>query len=77
MKNLKLIRGPELPSGIRSASCVALPPTSDFSCVLIGGMTEKGIHSSKVYGLNGSLDEWTLLGEIKTGISDHITILLS
>ena len=77
IKTSKWVKGPDLPAGIWNASCVALPPTSDFSCVLIGGMTEKGIHSSKVYGLNGSLDEWTLLGEIKTGISDHITIPLS
>ena len=77
IKSLKWIQGPKLPLGISASSCVALPPTSDFSCVLIGGMTEKGIPSSKVYGLNGSLNEWTLLGEIKTGISDHITIPLS
>ena len=36
-KNLKWIQGPELPLGTVSASSVALPPTSKFFCVLIGG----------------------------------------
>ena len=35
----KWVQGPNLPVGIRSAACVALPPTSNFACVVVGGYT--------------------------------------
>ena len=41
MKNFKWVQGPELPLEIYRASSVALPPTSKYVCVLIGGCTEK------------------------------------
>ena len=37
LKEQRWIKGPNLPRGIHDASCVALPPTLDFACLLIGG----------------------------------------
>ena len=74
IKNLKWIQGPELPLGIRLSSCVALPQTSAFACVLIGGVTEGKMISSNVYGLKRSLKEWTLLGKIRKGRWGHIAL---
>ena len=76
-KTLKWTQGPELPLGISETSCVALPPTHNFACVLIGGKTEEEEYSSNVYGLNRSLKEWTLLGEIRTGRCGHVALPLS
>ena len=77
LKKLKWTQGPELPLGISETSCVALPPTHNFACVLIGGKTEEEEYSSNVYGLNRSLKEWTLLGEIRTGRCGHVALPLS
>ena len=77
MKKQKWIDGPELPLGISQASCVALPPTHNFACVLVGGRTKEEEYSSNVYGLIRSLKEWTLLGEIRTGRRGHIALPLS
>ena len=77
MTNLKWMQGPKLPFGIRKASSVALPPTSKFICVVIGGLSEKEESSSIVYGLNRSSKEWTLLGKIRTGRWGHIALPLS
>lgn len=77
MKNLKWIQGPELPLGIRWASCVALPPTHKFACVLVGGCTKEDKYSSNVYGLNRSSKEWTPLGKIRTGRYCHIALPFS
>ena len=76
IKKLKWIQGPELPLRISGTSCVALPPTHNFACVLVGGKT-KGQYSSNVYGLKRSLKEWTLLGEIRTGRCGHVALPLS
>ena len=72
MKSLKWIRGPELPSGVKFASSVALSPKSIFVCVVIGGtiLTGKNItehFTPNVYGLNQSSKEWALVGKISTG----------
>ena len=77
LKKLKWIQGPELPLGIIGASCVTLPPTHDFACVLVGGKTKFGEYSSNVYGLNRLLKEWKLLGKIRTGRCGHIALPLS
>ena len=77
MKTLKWTQGPELPLGRIMASCVALPPSSNYACVLIGGETEETSYSSNVYGLNRLLNKWTLLGKIRTGRYDHIALPLS
>ena len=77
MKTQKWIQGPELPFGIRRASSVALPPKSYFSCVLVGGWTTEERYSSKVYGLDRSLKEWTLLGNIRTGRYGHTALPFS
>ena len=81
MKNLKWMQGPELPIGIKRASCVGFPPASNFACVLVGGETEgknpaSYRFSSNVYGLDRSFSEWTLLGKIKKRFS-HIALPLS
>ena len=77
LKKLKWFQGPELPLGIFETSCVALPPTHNFACVLVGGKTKEEEYSSNVYGLNRSLKEWTLLGKIRTGRCNHIALPLS
>ena len=79
IKDLKWIQGPGLPLGIRSSSCVALPPTSDFACVLIGGLIagQGFMVSSNVYGLNRSLKEWKFLGKIRKGRVGHIALPFS
>ena len=75
IEDQKWVKGPNLPGGIRSSACVALPPTSDFACVLIGGRTEKYKYIGKnVFGLKKSLDEWTLLGQITNGRFSHIAL---
>ena len=73
----KWVRGPEFAVGIKAAACVALPPSSNFSCVVIGGWTEKEDYSSNVYGLDKSLTEWTLLGKIRNGRHSHIALPIS
>ena len=77
MKNFKWVQGPELPLEIYRASSVALPPTSKFFCVLIGGYTKENSYTSNVYGLNRSSNEWTLLGKIRRGRYNHIALPLS
>ena len=77
MKKQKWIDGPELPLGISWASCVALPPTSNFACVLVGGKTDEEGFLSSVYGLNRLTKEWKLMGNIKTGVRWHIALPLS
>ena len=78
-KERKWTQGPDLPYGIKNAACVALPPTMNFACVLIGGEGEheEERFSSKVYGLDKSLSSWTLLGEIQNGRRDHIALSMS
>ena len=73
----KWVQGPELPLGIINASCVALPQTSAFACIVVGGETRRLVFSSNVYGLNRRLTEWTLLGTIRTGRSSHIALPIS
>ena len=79
----KWVQGPELPLGISNASCVALPPTSDIACIVVGGETSRAgrfsgrTFSSYVYGLNRRLTEWTLLGTIRTGRFSHIALPIS
>ena len=80
LKEQRWGKGPNLPLGTHLASCVALPPTSDFACVLIGGRTQKNVEMCKgenVFGLKKSLDEWILLGTIQTGRFSHIALPFS
>ena len=79
MKSLKWIQGPELPLGIKDAASVALPPSSNFFCVLIGGgpRDSSSYSCTNVYGLNRSSNEWTVLGEIRTGRVMPIALPLS
>ena len=78
----KWVQGPELPVGLAAAACIALPPSSNFSCIVIGGTTEVaytsyGAISSNVYGLDKNLMKWTLLGQIRTSRSCHIALPIS
>ena len=76
VKTSKWVKGPDLPEGIWNASCVALPPTSNIACVVVGGSTETKRYSSDVYGLNRALTDWSLLGSIRTGRFSHIALPL-
>ena len=76
------VKGPELPEGVNSAACVALPSTSNFACVVIGGFTKEavslpGATSSNVYGLNKDLNGWTFLDKISTSRAIHIALPIS
>ena len=83
LHNRKWVQGPELPLGLHSAACVALPPTSKFACVVLGGFTGTGEDendgklSNDVYGLNNKLTEWTILGKMRGGSCRHIALPLS
>ena len=81
MKEQRWVKGPNLPLGTHLASCVALPPTLDYACLLIGGRSrdEKYKYNRivNVYGLKKSLDEWTLLGKIREGKYSHIALPLT
>ena len=76
VKTSKWVKGSNLSTGIWNASCVVLPPTSNFAFVLIGGSTEKNRYSSDVYGLNHTLTDWALLGTIRAGRFAHIALPL-
>ena len=73
----KWIQGPDLAVGIKAAACVALPLSSNFACVVVGGWTKKEYYSSNVYGLDKSLTEWTFLGKIRNGRRSHIALPIS
>jgi len=85
LKDEKWIPGPSLPLGISNASCVALPPTTNFACVLIGGQVGGQAYEgeswpgclSNVYGLNRTLTEWKLIGKISRGRRQHIALPFS
>ena len=82
----KWIQGPSLPFGVKYAACVALPPTSNFACALIGGkindkeLWEQKAYSLRVHGLNKALTKWSFLGKISewpVGAGHHIALALS
>ena len=59
----KWVQGPALPSGARYTTCVTLPPTSNFSCVVLGSSQGKP-SGTGAYGLDKRLMEWKFLGNI-------------
>ena len=71
ISNPKWVKGPPLPFGVASATCVPLSPLTNFACVIIGGKSRRDAmikqYLSDVYGLNKELTEWKLLGKTKTG----------
>ena len=78
----KWVQGPNLPVGIRNSACVALPPTSNFACVIVGGYTIEANQSNEVtypnvYGLEKNIIKLTFLGEIKTSRTFHIALPVS
>ena len=77
VKDQKWVQGPELPCGIRFATSTALPPSTNFACVVVGGQSEEENYSSKVYALNKIMSEWIVLGTIKIGRYSHIAIPIS
>ena len=81
-KDQKWTPGPPLPCNLVHASCVALPPITNFACIVIGGSNsstywDESQCSSNVYGLNNNLTEWTLLGRIRTERQFHLVLALS
>ena len=60
----KWVQGPALPLGARYTACVTLPPTSNFSCVVLG--TSQELSGTGAYGLYKRLMEWTFLGKISS-----------
>ena len=78
IKDQNWIHGPTLPFGVKYAACVALPPSSNFACALIGGeiydnhpstlsyqlSRDHHTYSLCVHGLNKALTKWLLLGKI-------------
>ena len=61
----KWVQGPSLPCGYtRYATCVALPQTSNFSCVVLGKGTSHENSGIGAYGLDKKLMEWKFLGKI-------------
>ena len=46
----KWVKGPALPLGARYTACVTLPPTSNFSCVVLG--TSQELSGTGAYGLD-------------------------
>ena len=79
VKEQKWTQGPNLPYGIKNAACVALPPTMDHACIVIGGEgeTNEERFSSKIYALDKSLSTWSYLGQITNGRRDHIALSIS
>ena len=77
IKDQKWVQGPELPCGIRFATCTALPQSNNFACVVVGGQSEEENYSSQVYALNKTMSEWTVLGNIRIGRYSHIAIPIS
>ena len=68
IKENKLSRGPDLPTVVRSASCVAIPNHKKYSCLLIGGRSKEGTEeyiSDNIYALDNDLNRWTLVGHLK------------
>ena len=81
IKENRWSRGPNLPIGVSSASCVALPNHTSYSCLLIGGWSksEEGKEfdlSDSIYALDKDLKTWALVGHLKEARYGHtITII--
>ena len=73
----KVVQGPRLPVEVCFTACVALPPTSNFSCLIIGTSRGENLLSLGVYGLDKSLSEWTPMGKIRKGRYHHIALPIS
>ena len=72
-------RGPNIPVGLRSAACVAIPPKAGikYCCLLIGGYYSQKKFSPNIYALDNSLTTWFLIGKLQTGRRNHIALLLN
>ena len=72
-------RGPNLPIGVRSAACVAIPCQyrTKYASLLIGGYTPDEKFSPNIYALDINLTAWCLIGKLKTGRRNHIALLCS
>ena len=88
IKERKWIRGPKLPNRIGRTTCVALPFSMNYHCIVIGVMGWGGIaidaltpgHTmyENVYGLDRSLTAWRFLGKIERKKREcHITLPIS
>ena len=72
----KWVQGPRLPVEVGSTACVALPPTSNFACVIVVNSTSEESFLY-VFGLDKNLSEWTLLGRIEKGRYGYIALPIS
>ena len=72
----KWVQGPRLPVEVGSTACVALPPTSNFACVIVVNSTSEESFLY-VFGLDKNLSEWTLLGRIEKGRLGYIALPIS
>ena len=88
IKERKWIQGPKLPNEMDRTTCVALPFSINYHCIVIGGMGWGGIaidsvnpgHTmyENVYGLGRSLTAWTFLGRIERKKREyHIALPIS
>ena len=71
-------RGPDIPVGLRSAACVAIPPKFgiQYCCLLIGGYSSEEKFSPNIYALDNRLTTWFLIGKLQIGRRNHIALLL-
>ena len=72
----KWVQGPDLPSGEIYTACIALPPTSKFSCVVFGKEIGEDLSGIGVYGLDKRPMEWKFLGMLKKGSYTPVDIAL-
>ena len=79
IKENRWSKGPDLPIVVKSASCVALPYHTIYSCLLIGGRSKEGTEeyiSDSIYALDNDLNGWTLVGHLKEARCGHSVTLI-
>ena len=79
IKENRWSKGPDLPIVVKSASCVALPYHTIYSCLLIGGRSEEekeSYISDSIYALENDSKRWTLLGHLKEARCGHSVTLI-
>ena len=88
IKERKWIQGPKLPNKMDRTTCVALPFSMNYHCIVIGDLGSGGISIDSlnpgrtiyenVYGLDKSLIAWTFLGKIERKKREyHIALPIS
>ena len=75
IKENRWSRGPNLPIGVNSASCVAPRNHTSYSCILIGGWSNNKV-SDSIYALDKDLKAWALVGHLKEARYGHTITLI-